>query len=202
MDCQEIRCDFHLGDKRQFLFQCRAHFVRDDARIAPRCALPGDILQMLLCCLSPWYWFVGIIVFELVEREFDPVGKADGFGDGAGCFVEKPRHLVRRFQVPFGIGFQKTARLVQRDMLANAGDNVLQLAPFGTVIQHIIGGQQRHACRVCYVLPFPQAAAVIAIMRHGDPKPKPSGCGAEQFFHKRLNFTKTRLRIVGIYFIR
>ncbi len=33
MDRQEIRRDFHLGDKRQFLFQCRTHLVRDDATI-------------------------------------------------------------------------------------------------------------------------------------------------------------------------
>ncbi len=118
---------------------------------------------MLLRRLSFGYWFVGIIVFELVERECDPVGKADGFGDGVGRFVEKLRHLVWRFQMPFGIGFQKTARLVQRDMLANAGDDVLQFAPFGTVIKHIIGGQQRHTGRVRHALPFPQAALVIAL---------------------------------------
>ena len=157
---------------------------------------------MLLRCFSPGYGFVGIIVFELVEGEGDPVGEADGFGDGVGRFVEKLRHFVRRFQMPLGIGFEKPARLVQRDMLADAGDDVLQLAPFGTVIEHIIGGQQRHTSGARHTLPFPQAAAVIALMRHGDSKPDPAGCGAEEVFQKRLDFSGAYLRTAEIYFFR
>ena len=87
---------------------------------------------MLLRGFSLGYGLVGIIVFELVEGEGDPVGEADGFGDGVGRFVKKLRHFVRRFQMPFGIGFEKPARLVQGDMLADAGDDVLQFAPFGS----------------------------------------------------------------------
>ena len=171
MDGQEIRRDVQLGDQRQFLFQCRAHLVRDDAAITRRRALPGDLLQMLLRCLALRHRLVGIIVFELIEGEGDPVGEADGFGDGFGRLAKKLRHFVRRFQMPLGIGFEKPARLVQGDMLADAGDDILQLAPLGAVIEHIVGGEQRHICHAGNALPFPQAAAVIALMRHGDPKP-------------------------------
>ena len=127
---------------------------------------------MLLRGFSLGYGLVGIIVFELVEGEGDPVGEADGFGDGLGRFLKKLRHFVRRFQMPFGIGFEKPACLVQGDMLADAGDDVLQFAPLGRVIEHIIGGQQRHTGGARHALPFPQAAAIIALMRHGDSRAK------------------------------
>ena len=80
--------------------------------------------------------------------------------------------------MPLGIGFKKPACLVQGDVLADAGDDVLQFAPLGRVIQHIIAGQQRHTSGARHALPFAQAAAVIALMRHGDSEPNPAGCGA------------------------
>ena len=120
----------------------------------------------------------------------------------SGRFVEKLRHVVRRFQMPFGIGFEKAARRVQGDMLADAGDDVLQFAPFGRVIEHVIGGEQRHSGGARHALPFAQAAAVIALMGHGDAEPKPAGCGGEKLFQKKPDFFGAHLRRIGMYFFR
>ena len=46
--------------------------------------------------------------------------------------------------MPLGIGFEQPARLLQRQMLADAGDDVLQRAAFGRVIEHVVDGDQRH----------------------------------------------------------
>ena len=86
---------------------------------------------MLLRCLSLGDWFIGVIIFELIERECNPICEADGFGNGIWGLMEKFRHLTGRFQVSFGIDAETTTCFVQRDMLANAGDDILQFAPFG-----------------------------------------------------------------------
>ncbi len=43
----------------------------------------------------------------------------------------------------FGIGFEQAARFVERHVLADAGDDVLQRAPLRCVIEHVVGGEQR-----------------------------------------------------------
>ena len=58
--------------------------------------------------------------------------------------AEQPRHFLRRFQMPLGIGFEPAARVLQRQMLADAGHDILQGAALGCVIEHVIDGDQRH----------------------------------------------------------
>ncbi len=103
----------------------------------------------------------------LVERECDAVGKPDRLGDRVRRVAEQLRHLVGRFQMPLGIGFEPPSRLVQRDTFADAGDDVLQLAAFRRVIKHIVGREQRHTGGVRHVLPLPQAALIVTAIRHG-----------------------------------
>jgi hypothetical protein len=86
---------------------------------------------MLLRRLAFRHRLVGIIVFELVERKRDALREADRLGDRIGRIAEQPRHFVRRFQMPLGIGFQQAARRIERHMLADAGDDILQFAPLG-----------------------------------------------------------------------
>ena len=59
--------------------------------------------------------------------------------------AEQPRHLLGRLDVPLGIGLEPPAGLVDGQVLADAGDHVLQHAPAGLVVEHIVGGDQRHA---------------------------------------------------------
>ena len=48
--------------------------------------------------------------------------------------------------MPLGIGGQELSGLVDGGFLADAGDDVLQLAPLRHVIEHVIDRDQRHAC--------------------------------------------------------
>ena len=45
--------------------------------------------------------------------------------------------------MPFGICLQQSSRLIDRHMLADASDDVLQHASFRRVIEHIVDGDQR-----------------------------------------------------------
>ena len=55
---------------------------------------------------------------------------------------EQARHLLRRFEVPLGIGLQAQARVVDRAFLADAGEHVLQGTAMGRVIEHAAGGDE------------------------------------------------------------
>ena len=44
-----------------------------------------------------------------------------------------------------GIGVEPPAGLVDRQMLADAGEHVLQRAPVRMVVEHVVDGDQRHA---------------------------------------------------------
>ena len=118
-----------------------AHAVR----IAAACAFFGERNERILWCrkalprLSSGY----SVSSQFIERETAAVEKADGLIDGFRPISKEPRHLLRRFQVPLGIGFKAAAGGFDRHMLADAGDDVLQRTAFGRVIEHIIDGDQR-----------------------------------------------------------
>ena len=56
---------------------------------------------------------------------------------------EQPRHLGRRLQMAFGIGLQPPPGPVDGRALADTGQDVLQRAPPGVMIQHGIGRDHR-----------------------------------------------------------
>ena len=82
---------------------------------------------MLVGGLARRHRLVRIILFEFVQGEADALRKAQGFGHRFGAGAEQPRHFLRRFQMPFGIGLKPLAGLFQGHMLADAGDDILQL---------------------------------------------------------------------------
>ena len=71
--------------------------------------------------------------------------KRKRFVHGVRAGAEQARHFARRLQMAFGIGFQPFAGLFQGDMLADAGDDILQIPLVGMVIERVIDGDQRHA---------------------------------------------------------
>ena len=77
---------------------------------------------------------------------------------------EQPHHLVRRFQMPLGIGIEQIAGGGDRHFLADAGDDVLQRAAVGRVIMDVVGGEDRAAvCLRDPVEPLDPRSVVAAI---------------------------------------
>ncbi|MHC2335834.1 hypothetical protein [Bradyrhizobium sp. USDA 4454] len=58
--------------------------------------------------------------------------------------AEQPDHLMRRLEMPLGIGLEPAANGFDRGLFADAGQHVLQRTARGMVIEHLVGGKQRH----------------------------------------------------------
>ncbi len=177
-----------LLDDRELFLERLAYLGRNAARIAPRCAVPGEIAQMTDRRLARRYRLMRIIVSEVAELERDAIGEPHGLRDGVGRVAEQACHLRRRLQVPLGIGFQELARLVDRHMLADAGDDVLKLAPRRLVIEHVVDGQQLHARLGRQHLEPLQPPPVVAMMQHRSRQPDAAGRQRPQRFERRAGF--------------
>ena len=63
--------------------------------------------------------------------------------------AEQPRHRLRWFQMAIGVAFASQPQFVDRAFLADRGDDVLQHAAIGVVVQHVAGGERGQAVRAC-----------------------------------------------------
>ena len=91
---------------------------------------------------------VGVLVDELIEREGAGLHDLNRAGDGGCVAPEQARHLGSALQVALGVGVEPQARLVDRRLLAHAGEHVLQRAAVGRVIEHVAGGNERRRAAI------------------------------------------------------
>ena len=145
MDGQEIAREVEPIDQRQLMVELLHNFIGNAAGPMFRRALPGEMAEILLRSSPLGDALPGIFVTQLVEAEVQGVGERARRGNRVRPAREQPRHLGRRFQMPLGIGVEEIARGRDRDLLADAGDDVLQRAAVGGVIMDVIGGEDRAA---------------------------------------------------------
>jgi hypothetical protein len=125
VDGQEIMRVFQLGDQRELLVQGGAERVIDLAAEIGVDTGPGQIFQMLLRGLARRHRLIRILVFELVEREADTIGEAQGFSHGVRKIAEQPHHFIRRLEMALGIRLKSGADRLDGGLLADAGQHVL-----------------------------------------------------------------------------
>ena len=106
----------------------------------------GEIGKMLLRRLPRRHRFIGVLIFQLIEREGDAIGKPHCLLDGFRQIAKQPRHLITGLHMPLGIGLQLSADGMDGGFLKNAGQHILQRPPLRMVIQHLVGCEQRHTC--------------------------------------------------------
>ncbi len=85
--------------------------------------------------------------------------------------MEQARHLGGRLEIALGIGGEAASRRVDRQVLADAGEHVLQFAPIGVMIEHIIDRNQRHAGLPRHYGAPGEPRTVIAAVEHGGGEP-------------------------------
>ena len=133
--------------------------------------LPGEIFQVTLRGLARRHRFVRIMIFKLIKRKFNPAGKPHGFPDRLRHIAKQPCHFIGRLEIAFGIGFKTSSDGVDRGLLADAGQDILQRAARRMVIQHFIGSQQRHAGRYGNTMQPRKTAPVVAAVQQAGCKP-------------------------------
>ena len=173
VDGQKISGAIQLFDHRQFLGQ--GVFTNDRGtpagyrRWAPSFVRATSASRAVVVALAE---FAGIAMrLEVIQREPAALEEARRLADGFGRCAKQPRHLLGGFQMPLGIGFQKAARLLQRPMLADAGDDILQRPAFRRVIQHVVHGDQRDKRAVGNVPQLRQPAAIVAAIKQTGCEP-------------------------------
>ena len=145
VDGQEIGGVIELGDQVELVGDLTGSRVWDAVGIAGFRALPGQAPQCAVRGVAGGSLVVRVFVAQLVEREIAGVRNGDAAADGVRMIAKQPRHLGRGFQVAFGIGGEAVAGLVDRAMLADAGQHVGQPFPVGRVRVNVVGRDQRRA---------------------------------------------------------
>ena len=145
VDGEEIGGVVAALDQRQLMGNRLPDLLRHAVGIAEAGALLGEADQRLLRARRIAGRLVGVVVAELVEGEFEALQHGEGFGDRLGVVAKEPRHLGGVLEVALGILFEQPAGILDRPVLADAGDDVLERPAFGRVVEHVVGGEKRHA---------------------------------------------------------
>src|ERR1700754_1439917 len=73
--------------------------------------------------------------------------------------------------MPLGIRLKLPARRLQREMLADAGDNILQGPTFRSVIEDVVDGDERDRGAPRYVGNAPETARIVTTIKHAGGEP-------------------------------
>jgi hypothetical protein len=174
-DGEEIRRIIERGDQLELVGKRGPHFFRHARRIARGGALPGEMLERVVRRCEPFARLVGILIGELVERERELIRESPRLLDRIGKVPEHPRHLGGRFQVPLGIRREPPARRLERDVLADAGEHVLQAPALRRMIEHVVDRDERHADVVRELRRLREPRPIGAGIEHGCGEPHPLG---------------------------
>ena len=99
------------------------HALRDSARAAP-----SQVSFSSACCgVRPGIVrFFGILIGQLVEREAAALGDLDRARQRLRIAAEQPRHFLGRLEVAVGMALAAEAGVVDRAVVPDAGDDILQ----------------------------------------------------------------------------
>ena len=145
VDGQKIGRVVELIDQREFPVEAGADFFRHAGGKIDARALLHEIDEMGVRCLAGRNRLVGILVFELVERECAGLGDLDRAREGRLVSGEKPRHVGWRLEMALGVGREPQAGLADAHALADAGQHVLERASVRGVIEHVPRRHEGHA---------------------------------------------------------
>ena len=124
--------------------------------------MPGELDEALLRRLPFRNRLLGIFVAQLVEAEAAALDDFEAALDGVHPAAKEPRHLLRRFQMALGIGRETIARFSDRAAFADAGQHVLQRAPLGQVVEHVVGRDERQPGRLAESSKAGEAPRIVA----------------------------------------
>ena len=177
MDGQEVIRIAAVADQPELLGQHPADLIGNALGEAPHRGLDDEVFEPRHRLPSVRHRFVRILVAELVEGEADAGEQPGGFVGRRWAVAEQAPHLGRGLEVAVAVGGEAPAGRLHRHALADAGDDVVQLALLGRGVERVVGGEQRHACRACDLRQPRQPTPVPPPARHGRSEPHVTGRG-------------------------
>ena len=166
IDGEKIRRVIEPGDQRELVLEGLAYTVGNAVGIALGGALPGEMDERILRGGEAGDGLLGIFVAQFVEREGRRLVERAGLRDRFRRVVKEARHLVGRLEKAFGIDGEPAAGCVDRQVLADAGEHVLQFAAVGMMIEHVVDGDERYAGLARPALRCASRRAVVAAIEH------------------------------------
>ncbi len=122
-------------------------FFRNAIGIACGGTFPGALLQRLLRCQPGNVNLMRILIAEFVQAEFATISDLLRAGDSVRMAGKQAHHFFRRLKLPHSRSFAAIAEFVDGATFTNAGQHVLEDMSSWRMVQHVIGGNGRHAHR-------------------------------------------------------
>ena len=142
------------------MLQLRDSLLRQILAVAPLGTLPGQPLQLLLRGLAGLR-LARILIAQLIEREPAAPDDLVCSGQRFRMPLEKARHLGRILEKAVRMPLETEAGIVDGAALADAGNDVLQHAARGMMIEDVTHRDGRHACGLSGLLDLPQAQMLV-----------------------------------------
>jgi len=145
MNGQEIRRIVEFLNEFEFVVDLPADALGHMPAVRLGRALRDELAQMPHGRGAGRHAVLRILVADLVEAEAArAVGDGVGALDRLGMRGKEAVHLLRSLEMALGIGVQAKARLRECAAVTDASEHILEHAPLGTVMMHIVDGDERH----------------------------------------------------------
>ena len=190
VDGEEVARIIELGDEREFVVKPLSDVVGNAFRISVfadnvRCA-PAQVRSSRCCwaVLPAGTGSSGYSYFSSPseKRQASAISMVRAMASGKSR--EQPRHLRRRFEMPFGIDGEPQARFGERAFLAHAGEHVGERPALRRVIENVIDGDERRIDAGRRVRPEGRAGAA---RRRDDNARRRGRCGPARRAPRRIS---------------
>jgi hypothetical protein len=146
-DDQEVAGQIQPLDEIQLARDLRARAVVIRPVPIPRAHL-RDLPEKRRHRFARRHGVLGEAVAQIGHRVLEPIGQRTRGGNGVGAIGEERGHRVRRLQIPLGVAHQAAAGEIERGLVLQAREDVVQRTFVGRGEPHAVGGDERHAIRV------------------------------------------------------
>ncbi len=170
LDGEEKRRVFEPGDQLELVLDLLDHRSGGAAGIAALEPLPGQPFEARLRVFAVGRDLIGIFVGQLFEVEIAAASEFGRVRDRLGIDGEEAGHLFGAFEVALGVAGEAKACFADGAGVADAGQHILQAAAGGVVIEHVVGGDERHARRLGQRCEPMQPLGVVSLKAAGGGK--------------------------------
>ena len=143
-DDQEVTGQIELLDHRQLLLDLRLRARRQRLEARPR-AVPGHLPEVRSGSLAGRQRIFGEAVAQVRQREVEYFRELPRGVERPGQIGKEPRHLPRAFQMPLTLRREEPSRGVERRVVADRGQNIVQILVLRPGITRAVGREDRQA---------------------------------------------------------